>query len=150
MFVNDIKDTLLDNNCDFVKVGDEWIDTMLKVLVLMYADDTVILAEDEKGINNALAAMETYCDTWKLDINCRKTKITVFAKRKDSGRNFNFKFKREQIEIVDEYKYLGVKLCYNGDFEVCQENLYQQGRRTMYSLIAKCRKFNLLVDLQLE
>ncbi len=45
---------------------------------------------------------------------------------------------------------MGVTLRYNGGFEVCQENLCQQGRRTMYSLIAKCRKFNLPVDLQLE
>ncbi len=91
---------------------------MFKVLVLMYADDTVILAEDETGINNALAAMGTYCDTWKLDINCRKTKITVFAKRKDCVRKFNSKFKGEQIEIVDEYKYLGVTLRCIGGFEV--------------------------------
>ncbi len=111
---------------------------------------TLILTEDEKGINNALAAMEIYCDTWKLDINCIYTKITVFAKIKDSVRNFNFKFKGEQIEIVDEYKYLGVTLRCNGGFEVCQEILCQQGRRTMCSLIAKCRKFNLPVDLQLE
>ena len=45
---------------------------------------------------------------------------------------------------------MGVTLNYNGSFKVCQENLCNQGRRTMYSLIAKCRKFNLPIDLQLE
>ena len=150
LFVNDIEDHLLDNDCDFIKVGDEWIDTMMKVLVLMYADDTVILAEDERGISNALKAMEAYCDRWKLDINCRKTKVTVFTKRKDYLNNYNFQFKGEKIEIVNEYKYLGVTLNYNGGFKICQEYLCQQGRRAMYSLIAKCRKFSLPVDLQLE
>ncbi len=57
LFVNDTEDHLLDNNYDFVKIGDEWIDTLIKVVVLMYADDTVILAEDERGISNALKAM---------------------------------------------------------------------------------------------
>ena len=76
--------------------------------------------------------------------------LPVFTKRKDIARNYNFQFKGEQIEIVDEYKYLGVTLNYNGSFKVCQENLCNQGRRTMYSLIAKCRKFNLPIDLQLE
>ncbi len=47
--------------------------------------------------------METYCNRWKLDINCRKTKITIFTKRKDCARNYIFLFKGEQIEIVDEY-----------------------------------------------
>ena len=37
----DVDDHLLDNDCNF----DEWVDTMLKVLFIMYADDTVILAE---------------------------------------------------------------------------------------------------------
>ncbi len=110
MFVNDIDDNLLDNNYDFIQVGDEWIGTMLEVLVLMYADDTVILAEDERGVNYALIAMERHCKTWKLEVNCRKTKISVFAKGRDSVRNYNFKFKGEEIEIVDEYKYLAVTL----------------------------------------
>ena len=73
MFVNDIEDHLLENNCHFVKTGDEWVDTMLKVLVLMYADDTVISGEDERGINNALKAMETYCDRWKLTVGKLKS-----------------------------------------------------------------------------
>ena len=45
---------------------------------------------------------------------------------------------------------MGVTLNYNGSFKICQEYLCQQGRRTMYSLIAKCRKFSLPIDLQLE
>ncbi len=46
LFVNDNEDYLSENDCNFVKTGDEWVDTMLKVLVLMYADDTVIIAEE--------------------------------------------------------------------------------------------------------
>ena len=64
----------------------------------MYADDTVISGEDERGINNALKAMEMYCDRWKLDTDCRKTKITVYTKRKDYVRNYNFLFKEEKLK----------------------------------------------------
>ena len=71
---------------------------MLKVLVLMYADDTVISGEDERGINNALKTVETYCDRWKLDINCRKTKIILFTKRKDYVRNYNFLFRGSKLK----------------------------------------------------
>ena len=116
----------------------------------MHADDTVILAENEEGISNALKAMENYCEKWKLDINCKKTKITIFSKEKCEVGNSNFQLKGENIEIVDEYKYLGVIMNYNGSFKMCQTQLCQQGRRAMYSLIAKCRKFDLPIDLQLE
>ncbi len=39
----------------------------------------------------------------KLDINCKNTKITIFSKEKCDVGNFNFKFKGENIEIVEEY-----------------------------------------------
>ena len=58
---------------------------------------------------------------------------------------------RDRREIIDEYKYLGIVMNSNGNFKTCQEQICQQGRRAMYSLITKCRKFfNLSIDLQLE
>ena len=65
-------------------------------------------------------------------------------------RNYDFQFKGQIIEIGDEYKYLDIVMNSNGNFKTCQEQLCQQGRRAMYSLIAKCRKFNLPIDLQLK
>ncbi len=82
LYVNDIEEHQLENNCNYVSIGDKWVDDMLKVLVLMYADDTVIPAEDEKDISNAHKDMENYCEKWKLDINYKKTKITIFPKEK--------------------------------------------------------------------
>ncbi len=41
------------------------MDDLLKVLVLMYADDTVILAENGEPVSNAFKAMENYCEKWK-------------------------------------------------------------------------------------
>ena len=48
---------------------------LLKLFVMLYADDTVILAETADDLQNAL-----YCDTWKLHINNSKTKIVIFAR----------------------------------------------------------------------
>lgn len=84
------------------------VDDVLKVLVLLYADDSVILDESEEGIRNAL------------------------------------------FEIVEECKYLEVTMNHNGNLRLCQDRLCQQGRRAMYSLTAKSRKFDLPIDLQLE
>ena len=43
-------------------------------------DDTVMLAEDERGINNALKAMETYCDRWKLTVGKLKSLYSLWGK----------------------------------------------------------------------
>ncbi len=71
LHVNDIEGNLLEKNCNYLKF-DKWLDEMLKVLVLIYADDTVIMADIETGLCNALRAMGKYCDKWKLEINFKK------------------------------------------------------------------------------
>lgn len=56
---------------------------MLKVLVLFYADDTVIMEDSETDLCNALRAMKKYCDKRKFEINCeKKTKIKIFTEEK--------------------------------------------------------------------
>ena len=56
------------------------LDTYLKLYVLLYADDTVILAESPRELQLALDAMDQYCTLWKLKINVSKTKVLVFSR----------------------------------------------------------------------
>lgn len=51
---------------------------------------------------------------------------------------------------MTEYKYLGVLLNYNGRFCKGELELKETPTRAMYSLISKCRKFDLPVDIQLK
>ena len=46
----------------------------------MYADDTVILAENPKDLQTSLDEMKKYCDTFDLHISVNKTKILFFPK----------------------------------------------------------------------
>jgi hypothetical protein len=46
----------------------------------LYADDTVIIAESENDLQNALNTFNLYCDQWKLKINVDKTKVLIFSK----------------------------------------------------------------------
>ncbi len=97
------------------------MDDMLRVLVLLYADDTVVLVQDKTAIRNALTAMELYCEQRKLHINCKKMKITIFSKEKCDCLNFNVQFKEENIETVEHYKYLDLIVNHNGSFKTCRE-----------------------------
>ena len=48
--------------------------------MLLYADDTVLLAESAEELQAALNAMFLYCKTWNLSVNSTKTKVIVFEK----------------------------------------------------------------------
>ena len=43
--------------------------TLLKLYVLLYADDTIIMAESPNELQLALDALSEYCQTWQLKIN---------------------------------------------------------------------------------
>ena len=45
-----------------------------KLFVLLYADDTVLLAETADDLQHQLYCFELYCETWKLKVNATKTK----------------------------------------------------------------------------
>ena len=87
-----------------------------EVEVYSYADDLVILARTKhytKVINSALETLSIACEDLGLKINAKKTKIMFFdnVKRKKEVRPkfyVGLAEDRAEIEIVDEFKYLGV------------------------------------------
>ena len=94
---------------------------LLKLFVMLYADDTVILAETADDLQNALTQYSWYCDRWKLSINNSKTKIVIFAR----GRLPRYRFKLfEEIEIVPNYKYLSVMFSNNRLFSGNEKAYY--------------------------
>ncbi len=69
LFVNDIEDHLLANGCSYVNIDKEALDNYITLLVLMLADDTILIADSEGNLQKVITCMETYCGTWKLIVN---------------------------------------------------------------------------------
>ena len=115
----------------------------------MYADDTVIFANSSTELERAIDSLQTYCEEWKLQVNCSKTKIMILGRGKNTCRE-EFYMHNEKIERVEEYKYLGLWFNHRGDFKKAQAELLKQASRAMYSLVSKSRKLDLPVDLQIE
>ena len=59
------------------------IDNYLHLFLLLYADDTVVLAECPEDLQRALEMHKIFCEFWGLDINVRKTKVMMIF---SSGR----------------------------------------------------------------
>ena len=69
----------------------------MKLFIILYADDTVILSESESDLQAHLDAFHEYCLTWKLKVNIDKTKIVIFG----SGRtpqNLSFKYNGSELK----------------------------------------------------
>ena len=83
-------------------------DILLHIIVLLYADDTILISDNPRDLQSISDKFKEYCDTWKLTVNLNKTKVVVFGSR--GNVNLNFLYGENPIEIVTQYKYLGVIL----------------------------------------
>ena len=79
--------------------------------MLLYADDTLILADSPEYLQKSLHNLSFYCEKWHLTVNENKTKIMIFSKRKFKHRNTFYYAKK--VEIVQNFKYLGTVFSFN-------------------------------------
>ena len=115
----------------------------------MYADDTVLFANSKENLQRCLNGLKEYCDKWKLQTNADKTKVVIFSKQKVKA-DIVFRIGDKELEIVEEFKYLGVTFKYNGNFNNNLEALKEQGNRAMHSVIKYARINKLPIKLQFD
>ena len=109
IFINDLRsflDRYVFRGVDCY-INYEEITSYFKILILLFADDTVLFADSELELQHAISVFQDYCSTMKLTVNVSKTKIIIFTNARNSN-HINFMFNLQPIEIVSEYKYLGI------------------------------------------
>ena len=77
------------------------IDASLKLSCLLYADDIVLLADDEHDLQALLTIVNTWCSKWRLEVNLLKTNIMHVHKKQKQRSNFNFMFENKTVEYCD-------------------------------------------------
>ena len=135
IYLNDIETDFINNECQSIDIG------LLKVFLMLYADDIVIFANDEQGLQKGLDVLHNYCQKWKLKVNVNKTKIMVFRSGGLLRRNLAFLYDGKQIEIVQRFTYLGIVFTTGGSFSVMFETLAGQARKAIFKLNKYLYKF---------
>ena len=87
------------------------------VAAICYADDMALVSPSLKGLQKLLLACESYCKTWDICLNPKKSKCMSFGKRKSSL--CNLKLNGHEIERTNKWPYLGVVLLSGPKFGCC-------------------------------
>lgn len=151
IFLNDLNFFLTSRNVNGVKCDfdSEDIVVFLKLLILLYADDTVLFSDNETDLQHALFVFEEYCQRWKLTVNTLKTKVVVFSRGR-LHKNMQFKFQNKDIEIVKEYKYLGIYFSRSGSFAAAKKHIAEQATKAVFALLKKVKSLSLPFDIQVD
>lgn len=151
LYLNDLETFLLNQGCDGVNINitDQTAMMFLKLLLILYADDTILMSDDVNKFQYLLNCFTNYCLTWKLQINASKTKIMIFGSNARSN-NVSFTLAGEAIENVTEFKYLGVLFTQNGRFVKYIKHLSEIACKAMYLLRKRIVNLHLPIDCQLK
>ena len=95
-----------------VKVGDRLVQCLL------YADDIALLGESEEDIQLQLNNLLEWCKKWRMKVNVSKSKIVHYRPSGQERTQFIFKLGSENLEVVSQYKYLGLVLNEFLDFSI--------------------------------
>ena len=139
--------------CSNGALGVELKDTLdptlwLKLLILLYADDTVILSDNQTVFQNNLTIFDNYCNNWHLNVNMNKTKVLIFGAKKVD--NYRFTLGDRPLEITDKYHYLGVTFSSNGSFLNARKHIVEQAIKAMHHLFTRINNADLPLDLALK
>ena len=149
LFLNDLQTNMVAKGATGIELIDQNDLTIwLKLLILLYADDTVIISTDQTDFQKSLNIFNDYCKNWHLKINIQKTKVLVFGAR--THGNYNFKIGNQPLEITDKYHYLGLTFSCNSSFLNARKHTVEQANKAMHFLFVKINNADLPLDLALK
>ena len=111
MYIMDLEEEMRKEQTGGIVVGRE------KCWTITYADDIVLLAENEQEMKGMLKRFKRYLERKNLMLSTEKSKILVFEKGGGRRRKGTWEWGEEKIEEVKEIKYLGYTMQKNGGAE---------------------------------
>lgn len=112
LFLADIEDFFRSKGVSGVDV-----DSGTDILLLLYADDMVVLGHSAIDMNVKMDILSQYCQENKLTVNVAKTKLVCFRRAGGLKKlRVRVRFEGLELEQVSSYVYLGVPFNSSGVF----------------------------------
>ena len=138
LYINDMVDTLRQNE----RITDPVVINDMKIATVIYADDIVLMSQSQEGIIRQIKIVQDFCSGNGLKINYKKTKVMIGnSKPKYKCLEIVTNDNSQEIEIVNNYKYLGMWLNYKNSNKTHIEALEKIGRKSSFMTTKILKEF---------
>ena len=107
-----------------IKVGEETL------TLLLFADDVILLAEKPEDLQILLNEVEKFSREVKIKFSGEKSKIMIINQEEGERMNYKWNMNNKEVEMVKEYKYLGI-LVENKGLEKEENTLRMKAERQL-------------------
>ena len=101
---------------------------LIEILILLFADDVVLVAESVVGLQCQLNVLYNVARKLDLDVNLEKSNIVVFRNGGFLAAKEKWTYGQSQLKVVNMYKYLGIYLSTRLSFSHTQCDLATKAR----------------------
>ena len=108
------------------------LNVYLKLFVIMYANDTVIMSETKDNLMSFLNIVSF----GNLKLMSKKL-IFLFFSRGRLPNNLTFTFNEMEIGIVSEFNYLGVLFSKSGNFSMAKKAQVKKATKAMFEVLKR-------------
>ena len=138
LFIADIPKLLREGGTPGVQLDERSLNSLL------FADDLVLMANTKEELQRALDVLSRYSELFGLQVNELKTKAMIFSNSYaiSHQKSTEFLLNGKSIEIVDQYKYLGILFTCNGKLTKAKATLSQQARKALYALFKAAKSLS--------
>eukprot|EP00808_Paulinella_micropora_P031002 g78638.t1 len=120
---------MLAERCKGLAYSPEGPATRRQLRSLLYADDIVMLAESPKELNAMIEVVRSFCDTWRIEINLAKSQVMEVHPRGVCRKAEGYYYGSKAIEVVKQYKYLGLMLTNTLSWDAHHERALAKARK---------------------
>ncbi|MCO5550705.1 hypothetical protein L7F22_004195 [Adiantum nelumboides] len=106
------------------------------IMLLLYADDVVLLAHSLEDAQKLMIALENFCLHSGLIVNGSKTKV-MLVKTLNKEKPC-IVYNKEPLEVVESFKYLGLEVPANHKWKDCAMRCLEAEKRTYYAFENMC------------
>ena len=136
LFINELASEIINKG----KHGVQLIPDLLELLILMFADDVILLSDSITGLQNQLNVL---CDTalsLGLTVNLDKSNIVVFRNGGYLSLKEKWFYGGSKMNVVNMYKYLGVILSTKLSFSHMLYDIANKGKRRVINIFKLLRQ----------
>ena len=97
----------------------------------------VQLGEDEHSLQCLLNELKNWFANWRVKVNENKTQVVHFRSKRSDVTNYRLIYNGKEIEIKNNYRYLGVILDDHLHLSHCTQTLAHAAGRALGAIISK-------------
>ena len=117
--------------------------------ILAYADDVVLLSENDNELQQLMNELNVWCEHNKLEVNVGKSKVIHFRTQSKPRTIEEFRCAQNTLEIVNQYVYLGLLLMEHLDYLKMSKHITNSASRAL-DLLIQVTKFNVQGGYRLQ